>query len=120
MDAHQARRRGTAVAVATALALTAAGCKAEPVVATSDGYSSPGLGDSARQACTVFAAGYPDAGTPAARLTLADRVATDAARSPEVSRAAAAMGRSADHSNFSWRTASKGFLRACRHAGWRP
>lgn len=120
MDAYQARRRGAAAAATVALGLTVAGCKAEPVVATTDGYA-PGLDGSTNRACSVFAAGYRGAGTPAARLTLADRVATDAARSPDpvVAARAGAMGRSADHSNFSWRTASAAFLRACRHTGWR-
>ena len=118
MDAYQALWRGAAT---VALGLTVAGCKAEPMVATSDGYAPAALDASTSRACSVFAAGYRDAGTPAARLTLADRVATDAARSPDAAVAARAgsMGRSADHSNFSWRTASKSFLRACRHAGWR-
>lgn len=120
MDAYQARRRGTAAVVTVALGLVVTGCKAEP--ATADGYSSsPGLDASSDRACSVFAAGYRSARTPAARLTLADRVATDAARSsdPAIAYRAGAMGRSADHSNFSWRTASAGFLRACRNAGWR-
>ena len=121
MDAQQARRLGTAAAVTVAIGLTVTGCRTEPIVATSDGYSAAGLDASADQACTVFAKGYRKAGTPAARLTLADRVATDAARSsdPAVAARAGAMGRSADHSNRAWRTASAGFLRACRHAGWR-
>jgi hypothetical protein len=122
VDAYQAQRCGTAVAAAVALGLTVAGCKAAPVVVTADGYSAAGLDASADRACTVFAAGYRRAATPAARLALADQVATDAARSPNTAIAyrAGAMGRSADHSNFSWRTASSGFLKACRRAGWRP
>jgi hypothetical protein len=111
-----------AAAVTVALALTAAGCRARPGVATADGYSAAGIDASGDRACTVFAAGYRHAATPATRLALADKVATDAARSSNTAIAyrAGAMGRSADHSNFSWRTASAGFLRACHRAGWRP
>jgi hypothetical protein len=74
----------------------------------------------ATQACDDFAAGYPDARTPAARLALADKVSQSAAGSDNevIADRVLAVGRSANDSDAEWKADAEALTQACRDAGW--
>ncbi|OJF09356.1 hypothetical protein [Couchioplanes caeruleus] len=83
--------------------------------------AGPGrLDDGAERACTAFAAGYADAGTKTARLSLADEVGKRAADSgnARIAERATALGRSANETATAWKADATAFTQACRDAGW--
>ncbi|GGQ40492.1 hypothetical protein [Couchioplanes azureus] len=78
------------------------------------------LDDGAERACTAFAAGYADAGTKTARLSLADEVNKWSAGSgnARIAERATALGRSANETTTAWQADATAFTQACRDAGW--
>src|SRR4051812_49380522 len=86
-----------------------------------DEQSQPGTLDAAAgQACSDFAAGYPDARTRADRLALADRVTASSGKSgvKPISRRAIEMGDSANDTNEAWKASAAALKQACEDAGW--
>ena len=80
-----------------------------------------GLDAAAGRACSDFAAGVARAKTKPARLSLADKVMASSNRTENtlISKRAAAMGRSADDGNASWKASADALTSACRDAGWK-
>jgi len=87
------------------------------------GEDDPGGGPldaPANRACTDFADGYSQAGTPAERLALADEVSTSSAGTDNqvIADRVLAVGRSANDSDADWESAADALTQACRDAGW--
>jgi hypothetical protein len=89
--------------------------------AADDEQPQPGSLDAAgAQACSDFAAGYPDAKSKADRLALADRVTASSGKSgvKPISRRAMEMGDSANDTNAAWKASATALKQACEDAGW--
>ncbi|MBU2669262.1 hypothetical protein KOI35_37700 [Actinoplanes bogorensis] len=85
------------------------------------GDTGPGdLDNGAVRACDTFAGGQASARSNSARLALADKVTTLAAKSDNdaVRTRAMELGRHADEGNAAWRTAGNALTQACADAGW--
>ena len=88
----------------------------------SEQAEGPGVADTAAtRACTDFAAGYGNAKTQTARLTLADQVMESSVQTDNdsIRDRAAEMGRSANDTDKEWKTTGDALLNACEDAGWR-
>ncbi|WP_127503701.1 hypothetical protein [Actinoplanes solisilvae] len=85
-----------------------------------DENPSQALDTAATQACNDFAAGFSRAHSDSARLTLADKVTTSAAKSDNetVRSRALELGRNADEGNAAWRTSGSALTQACEDSGW--
>ncbi|MBL7261800.1 hypothetical protein [Paractinoplanes lichenicola] len=106
------------------IALVIAGLAVVALIASrggDGGDQGPGtLDNAAVRACDQFAAGQGAARSNSARLSLADKVTAEAAKSDNdpVRTRSMELGRNADEGNAAWRTASGNLTRACQEAGW--